>query len=130
MVPLVRYTTVTGIPLTELLPRERIDALVQHTRQGGNEIVKHLRNGSAYYAPSAAAAEMAEAILKDTHKILCCTAYLEGEYGINGYCLGVPCKLGSVGLEEIIKLHLNEEELAALGKSAATVKELCDMIGV
>jgi malate dehydrogenase len=130
MVPLIRYTTVAGIPLTELLPTERIDALVQHTRQGGNEIVKHLRNGSAYYAPSAAAAEMAEAILKDTQKILCCAAYLEGEYGITGCCLGVPCKLGAVGLEKIIELHLNEEELAAIGKSAAAVKELCDVIGV
>jgi malate dehydrogenase len=130
MVPLIRYTTVTGIPLTELLPRERIDALVQRTRQGGNEIVKHLRNGSSCYAPSAAAVEIAEAILKDNKKILCCAAYLEGEYGINGYCISVPCKLGAAGLEKIIDLKLIDEENAALRKSAAAVKKLCDMIGM
>jgi malate dehydrogenase len=130
MVPLVRYTTVAGIPLTELLPRERIDALVQRTRQGSNEIVKHLRNGSTCYAPSAAAVEIAEAILKDQKKILCCATYLEGEYGINGYCLGVPCKLGAAGLEKIIELKLTDEENAAFRKSVATVKKHCDMIGV
>jgi malate dehydrogenase len=130
MLPLIRYTTVAGIPLTELLPRERIDVLVQGTRQGGNEIMKCLRNGSAYYAPSAAAVKMAEAILKDKKEILCCAAYLEGEYGINGSCIGVPCKLGEAGLEKIIELKLTEEENAALRKSAAAVKKLCDMIGV
>lgn len=130
MLPLIRYTTVAGIPLAELLPGERIDALVQRARQGGNEIVKHLRNGSACYAPSAAAVEMAEAILKDNKRILCCAAYLEGEYGINGNCLGVPCKLGAAGLEKIIEIELTEEEKSALGKSAATVKKLCDLIGV
>jgi malate dehydrogenase len=130
MVPLVRYTTVAGIPITELLPKERIDAMVQRTRNGGAEIVKQLKSGSAYYAPSAAAVEMAEAILKDKKKILPCAAYLEGEYGINGYCIGVPCKLGAAGLEQIIEIKLTDEEDAALKTSAAAVKELCDIIGV
>jgi len=130
MLPLVRYTNVAGIPLTELLSNERIEALVQRARQGGNEIVKHFRSGSACHAPSAAAAQMAEAILKDKKEILCCAAYLEGEYGIDGCSLGVPCKLGAAGLEKIIELKLNEEEKAALGKSAAIVKQLCGLIGV
>ncbi len=130
MVPLVRYTTVASIPITELLPKERIDAVVQRTRDGGGEIVKHLKTGSAYYAPSAAAVEMAEAILKDKKKILPCAAYLEGEYGINGYFMGVLCKLGAAGLEQIVEIKLNEEERAAFMKSAAAVKELCDVIGV
>jgi malate dehydrogenase len=130
MVPLVRYTTVASIPITELLPKERIDAIVQRTRDGGGEIVKHLKTGSAYYAPSAAAVEMAEAILKDKKKILPCAAYLEGEYGINGYFMGVLCKLGAAGLEQIVEIQLNDEERAAFMKSAAAVKELCDVIGV
>jgi malate dehydrogenase len=130
MVPLVRYTTVASIPITELLPKERIDAIVQRTRDGGGEIVKHLKTGSAYYAPSAAAVEMAEAILKDKKKILPCAAYLEGEYGINGYFMGVLCKLGAAGLEQIVEIKLNDEERAAFMKSAAAVKELCDVIGV
>jgi len=130
MVPLVSYTTVAGIPIVELLPRERIDAIVQRTRDGGAEIVKHLKTGSAYYAPSAAAVEMAEAILKDKKKILPCAAYLEGEFGISGYFIGVPCKLGSAGLEEIIQIKLTAEEDAALKRSAASVKELCNVIGV
>ena len=130
MVPLIRYTTVASIPITELLSKERIDAIVQRTREGGGEIVKHLKTGSAYYAPSAAAVEMAEAILKDKKKILPCAAYLEGEYGINGYCIGVPCKLGAAGLEHIIEIKLTDEEDAALKRSVAAVKELCDIIGV
>jgi malate dehydrogenase len=130
MVPLVSYTTVAGIPVVELLPKERIDAIVQRTRDGGAEIVKHLKTGSAYYAPSAAAVEMAEAILKDKKKILPCAAYLEGEFGISGYFIGVPCKLGSAGLEEIIQIKLTSEEDAALKRSAASVKELCNVIGV
>jgi malate dehydrogenase len=130
MVPLLSHTTVAGIPITELLPKERIDAIVQRTRDGGAEIVKHLKTGSAYYAPSAAAVEMAEAILKDKKKVLPCAAYLEGEYGISGYFIGVPCKLGSNGLEQIIEVNLTPEESAALKKSAAAVKELCDVIGV
>jgi malate dehydrogenase len=130
MVPLVRYTTVASIPITELLPKERIDAIIQRARDGGAEIVKHLKTGSAYYAPSAAAVEMAEAILKDKKKILPCAAYLEGEYGIDGYFIGVPCKLGAAGLEQIVEIKLTDEEHAALMKSAAAVKELCDVIGV
>jgi len=130
MVPLISHTTVAGIPITELLPKERIDAIIQRTRDGGAEIVKHLKTGSAYYAPSAAAVEMAEAILKDKKKILPCAAYLDGEYGISGYFIGVPCKLGAAGLEEVIEVKLTPEEDAALKKSAAAVKELCDVIGV
>jgi malate dehydrogenase len=130
MVPLIRYSTVAGIPLSELLSQERIDAIVQRTRDGGAEIVKHLKTGSAFYAPSAAAVEMVEAILKDKKKILPCAAYLQGEYGIEGYYIGVPCKLGAGGLEQIIEIKLTEEEDAALKKSAAAVKELCAVIGV
>jgi len=130
MVPLIRYTTVASIPITELLSKERIDAIIQRTRDGGGEIVKYLKTGSAYYAPSAAAVEMAEAILKDKKKILPCAAYLEGEYGVNGYFMGVLCKLGAAGLEQIVEIRLSDEEHAALMKSAAAVKELCDVIGV
>jgi malate dehydrogenase len=130
MVPLVRYTTVASIPITELLSKERIDAIVKRTRNGGGEIVKHLKTGSAYYAPSAAAVEMAEAILKDKKIILPCAAFLQGEYGINGYYMGVLCKLGAAGLEQIVEVKLNDEERTALLKSAAAVKELCDVIGV
>ena len=130
MVPLVRYTTVASIPITELLSKERIDAIVKRTRNGGGEIVKHLKTGSAYYAPSDAAVEMAEAILKDKKIILPCAAFLQGEYGINGYYMGVLCKLGAAGLEQIVEVKLNDEERTALLKSAAAVKELCDVIGV
>jgi malate dehydrogenase len=130
MVPLTRYSTVAGIPITELIPKDRLDAIVQRTRDGGAEIVKYLKAGSAYYAPSAATVEMVEAILKDKKKILPCAAYLEGEYGIRGYYIGVPCKLGSRGLEQIIEIKLTAEEDAALKKSAAAVKELCAVIGV
>ncbi|WP_446742558.1 malate dehydrogenase [Silvibacterium acidisoli] len=130
MVPLPRYSTVAGIPITELIPKDRLDAIVQRTRDGGAEIVKHLKTGSAYYAPSAAAVEMVEAILKDKKKILPCAVYLEGEYGIDGYYVGVPCKLGSRGLEQIIEIKLTPEEDAALKKSAESVKELCAVIGV
>jgi malate dehydrogenase len=122
MVPLPRYSTVAGIPITE--------RLVQRTRDGGAEIVKHLKTGSAYYAPSAAAVEMVEAILKDKKKIVPCAAYLEGEYGIHGLYVGVPCKLGERGLEQIIEIKLTKEEDAALKKSADAVKELCGVIGV
>ena len=130
MVPLPRYSTVAGIPITELIPADRLEALVQRTRDGGAEIVKHLKTGSAYYAPSAAAVEMVEAILKDKKKILPCAAYLQGEYGITGLYVGVPCKLGSKGLEQIIEIKLTPEEQAALNKSADSVKELCTVIGV
>jgi malate dehydrogenase len=130
MVPLARYSTVAGIPITELIAPDRLAALVQRTRDGGAEIVKYLKTGSAYYAPSAATVEMVEAILKDKKKILPCAAYLEGEYGIKGFYIDVPCKLGAAGLEKIIEIKLTEEEDAALKKSAAAVKELCAVIGV
>jgi malate dehydrogenase len=130
MVPLPRYSTVAGIPITELIAKDRLDAIVQRTRDGGAEIVKYLKSGSAYYAPSAATVEMVEAILKDKKKILPCAAYLEGEYGIRGYYIGVPCKLGTRGIEQIIEIKLTPEEDAALKKSAAAVEELCAVIGV
>jgi malate dehydrogenase len=130
MVPLARYSTVAGIPITELIAPDRLEQIVQRTRDGGAEIVKYLKTGSAYYAPSAAATEMVEAILKDKKKILPCAAYLQGEYGIEGYYIGVPCKLGAAGLEQIIEIKLTAEEDAALKKSAEAVKELCAVIGV
>jgi malate dehydrogenase len=124
MVPLPRFSTVNGIPITELLPKEKIEAINQRTRDGGAEIVKLLKTGSAYYAPSASTAEMVEAILKDKKKILPCAALLEGEYGINDLFVGVPCKLGRRGIEQIIQLNLTVDERAALLKSAGAVKEL------
>ncbi len=130
MVPLPRYSTVAGIPITELIEPARLEALVQRTRDGGAEIVKYLKTGSAYYAPAAAAIEMVEAVLKDKKKILPCAAYLTGEYGIDGLYVGVPCKLGAAGLEQIIEIKLSADEQAALEKSAASVKELCAIIGV
>jgi malate dehydrogenase len=130
MVPLSRYSTMAGIPITELIEPERLKALETRTANGGAEIVKHLKTGSAYYAPSAAAVEMVEAIIKDKKKILPCAAYLEGEYGIHGLYVGVPCKLGARGLEKIIEIKLTENEQAALQKSADAVKELCTVIGV
>jgi malate dehydrogenase len=130
MVPLPRYSTVAGIPITELMDAATVERLVQRTRDGGAEIVKYLKTGSAYYAPSAAVTEMVEAILKDKKKILPCAAYLEGEYGINGLYVGVPCKLGARGLEQIIQIKLTADEQAALEKSAAAVKELVAVIGV
>ena len=128
MVPLVRLSNVAGIPLTELLSEEKIKALVERTQNGGAEIVKHLKTGSAFYAPSAAAVEMAESILKDKKKVLPCAAYLEGEYGIHGLFVGVPVKLGAGGIEQIYELKLSSEELALLKKSADSVKELVDVI--
>ena len=130
MVPLPRFSTCAGIPITELLPKDQIDAIVKRTASGGAEIVSLLKTGSAYYAPSAAAVEMTESILKDKRKILPCAAFLEGEYGINGLYVGVPCKLGSKGLEKIIEIKLTAEEDAAFKKSAAAVKELVDVIKV
>jgi malate dehydrogenase len=128
MVPLPRFSTVAGIPITELLRRDRIDALVKRTRDGGAEIVSLLKAGSAYYAPSAAIVEMVGAILKDKKKILPCAAYLEGEYGINGLFVGVPVKLGKNGIEEIVQIKLMPDEQAALQKSASAVKELINVI--
>ena len=130
MVPLPRYSTVAGIPLPDLLAKDRIDAIVERTRKGGAEIVNLLKTGSAYYAPSAAAVEMVEAILKDKKKILPCAVYLEGEYGIKGLFVGVPVKLGAKGAEEIIQIKLTPEENAALQKSAASVKELVTVLGI
>ena len=130
MVPLARYSNVAGIPLPDLLPKERIDAIVERTRKGGAEIVALLKTGSAYYAPSAAVVEMVEAILKDKKKILPCAAYLEGEYGIKGLYVGVPVKLGEKGVEQIIEIKLTAEENAALQKSAAAVRELVTVLGV
>jgi malate dehydrogenase len=128
MVPLVRLTSVSGIPLTELLDQKTIDAIVDRTRNGGAEIVKYLKTGSAYYAPSAAAVEMAESILKDKKKVLPCAAYLDGEYGINGLFVGVPVKLGSKGIEKIYEVALQDDEKAALNKSAGAVQELVDVL--
>ena len=130
MVPLSRYSTMAGIPITELIEPEKLKALETRTANGGAEIVKYLKTGSAYYAPSAAAVEMVEAILKDKKKILPCAAFLEGEYGINGLYVGVPCKLGAKGIEKIIEIKLTEDEQAALQRSADAVKELCTVIGV
>jgi len=123
MVPLVSYTTIAGIPLTQFLEQERVDALIDRTRKGGAEIVGHLKTGSAYYAPSAAAVQMAEAIVKDKRRILPCAAYLEGEYGQEGIFLGVPCQLGEGGLQRIIEVELTESEAEALAKSAEAVRE-------
>src|SRR6266852_9024565 len=130
MVPLPRYSNVAGIPLPDLLPKEKIDAIVERTRKGGAEIVNLLKTGSAYYAPSAAAVEMVEAILKDKKKILPCAVYLDGEYGIKGLFVGVPVKLGAKGVEEIIQIKLTAEENAALQKSAASVRELIAVLGL
>ena len=124
MVPLPRYSTVAGIPITELMSAERIEAIVERTRNGGAEIVGLLKTGSAYYAPASAAVEMAESILKDKKKILPCAVYLEGEYGINDLFIGVPVKLGAGGVEDIIEIKLTETEAAALKNSANAVEEL------
>jgi malate dehydrogenase len=126
MVPLPRFSTVAGVPITELMSAERIEALAIRTRNGGAEIVALLKTGSAYYAPASAAVEMAEAILKDKRKILPCAAYLQGEYGINNLFVGVPVKLGKNGIEEIITLNLTADEKKALAKSAAAVQELVE----
>jgi malate dehydrogenase len=130
MVPLARYSTVAGIPLPELLPKEKIEAIVTRTRKGGAEIVNLLKTGSAYYAPSAAVVEMVKAILHDKKKILPCAAYLEGEYGVRGLFVGVPVKLGARGIEQIIEIKLTAEEQAALDKSSASVRELVSVLGL
>jgi len=128
MVPLVRLSGVSGIPLTELMDQSTIDRIVDRTANGGAEIVKHLKTGSAYYAPSAAAVEMAESILKDKKKVLPCAAYLEGEYGIHGLFVGVPVKLGAGGIEKIYEIKLTAEEQAKLKKSAEPVQELVSVL--
>ena len=128
MVPLPRYSTVAGIPITELMSKDRIDSLVDRTANGGAEIVSLLKTGSAYYAPASAAVEMTESILKDKKKILPCAAYLEGEYGIHDLYIGVPVKLGQNGIEEIIQITLTDDEQKALQKSADAVKELVEVL--
>jgi malate dehydrogenase len=130
MVPLPRYSTVAGIPITDLLPKDRIEALVTRTANGGAEIVNLLKTGSAFYAPAASVVEMVEAILKDKKKILPCAAYLEGEYGIRGLFVGVPVKLGRRGIEQIVQISLTPDENAALQRSATAVKELTDKLGI
>jgi malate dehydrogenase len=130
MVPLPRYSTVAGIPITELMDAATIERLVQRTRDGGAEIVKYLKTGSAFYAPASAVTEMVEAIIRDKKKILPCAAYLEGEYGISGLFVGVPCKLGARGIEDVVEIKLAPEEAAALKNSADAVKELVSVIGV
>ena len=128
MVPLVRYTSVAGMPLTDLLDAEAVQGIVKRTRDAGAEIVKLLKSGSAYYAPSAAVVEMADSILNDRKRVFPCSAYLEGEYGINNLFVGVPVKLGAQGVEKIFEAKLTEEESAALRKSATAVKELVDVM--
>lgn len=130
MVPLPRYSTCAGIPITELLPKDKLDQIVDRTRNGGAEIVKLLKTGSAYYAPSAATVEMVESILKDKKKILPCAVHLEGEYGINNLFVGVPVKLGANGVEQVIEITLTEEENAALQKSAGAVQELVTILNL
>ena len=123
MVPLISYTSVSGIPVTQLMSKEKLDAIVDRTRNGGAEIVKHLKTGSAYYAPSAGAVQMAAAIVNDQRRILPCAAWLQGEYGMSDLFLGVPCKLGRKGLEKVIEVELTADERAALQKSAEAVRE-------
>jgi malate dehydrogenase len=123
MVPLISYTTVSGIPVTQLMERGQLDAIVDRTRNGGAEIVKYLKTGSAYYAPSSGAVQMVEAIVHDQKRILPCAAWLEGEYGMKGLYLGVPCKLGRRGLERVLEVQLTADERTALGKSADAVRE-------
>jgi malate dehydrogenase len=129
MVPLISYTSVSGIPVTQLMSREALDAVVDRTRKGGAEIVAHLKTGSAYYAPSAGAVQMAEAIVRDKKRILPCAAWLQGEYGMEGLFLGVPCKLGRGGLEQVIEVELTDEEREALERSAEAVREPMRVLG-
>ena len=128
MVPLTRYTTVCGVPITEILPKERVDQIVQRTRDGGAEIVALLKQGSAFYAPGSAVVAMVDSILLDRKRVLPCATLLEGEFGVNGVYVGVPVKLGAKGIEQVIPLNLLEEERAALHKSAAAVQELVEVM--
>ena len=128
MVPIARYTTVSGIPLSHFIPQDRIEAIIERTRKGGGEIVKYLKTGSAYYAPSLAVTEMVESVVRDKKKILPCAAYLEGEYGINDLYFGVPIKLGTKGVEEIIEIDLTDEEKEAIKNSEAAVRAVVDLL--
>jgi malate dehydrogenase len=128
MVPLPRYTTVAGIPITELMTQEQIDRLIERTRKGGGEIVALLKTGSAYYAPAASAVDMVDAILKDKKKIVPCCVLLEGEYGVNGLFVGVPAKLGANGVEQVIEIKLTDEEKKMFEKSVQSVKTLVDIM--
>ena len=128
MVPLPRYSSMAGIPITKLLSKEKIDAIVTRTQNGGAEIVGLLKTGSAYYAPGAAAVQMAESILKDKRRVLPCAAYCDKQYGVGGYFVGVPAVLGRNGVEKVIEIDLEENEKVALGKSISAVKELCAKI--
>ncbi len=130
MVPLISYTTVSGIPITQLVDRKRLDEIVERTRKGGAEIVGYLKTGSAYYAPSAAATQMAESIVLDKKRILPCAAWLEGEYGLSGLYLGVPCKLGRNGLEQILQVELSSKEQVALNKSADHVRSTMETVAI
>ncbi len=130
MVPLARYSTVAGVPITQLLPRERVEALIERTRRGGGEIVDLLKTGSAFYAPAASVLEMVDAIVYDRHKILPCSVYCEGEYGAHGVFLGVPAVLGARGVERIFQVELLPEEQAALRRSIQAVRELIEALGV
>jgi malate dehydrogenase len=124
MVPLVRYTTVAGVPLADLLPKSRVDALIERTRNGGAEIVKHLKTGSAYYAPAASIVQMIDAIVNNRHRIMACCVYLQGEFGQSDICLGVPIKIGAQGMEEIVPIKLTPEERTAFDKSAEDVRSM------
>lgn len=128
MVPLISYTTVSGIPITQFIEGHKLDAIVERTRKGGGEIVAHLKTGSAYYAPSAGAVQMVEAIVKDKRRLLPCAAWLEGEFGLEGLFVGVPCKLGAGGLLEVVEIELTKDEQAALEKSAAGVREVMGVV--
>jgi malate dehydrogenase len=128
MVPLERYTTVAGIPLTDLLPKERIDSMLDRTRNGGAEIVKHLKSGSAYYAPAASIVQMIDSIVNNRSRIMACCVYLQGEFGYSDICLGVPVKIGSRGMEEIVNIKLSENEKKAFDKSAADVREMINKL--
>jgi malate dehydrogenase len=130
MVPIPRLSTIAGVPMTELMPKDRVDAIVKRTASGGAEIVALLKTGSAYYAPSSSTAEMVDAVLKDKHKVLPCCCYLEGEFGIKDLYVGVPAQLGAKGIEKIWEIKLTDDERAALHKSAAAVKELVDVLKI
>jgi malate dehydrogenase len=130
MVPVTSYTNVAGIPITELIPAGRLEEIVKRTRDGGAEVVKLLKSGSAYYAPSASIAEMVDSIVLDQHRVLPCAAHLTGEFGLDGIFMGVPCKLGASGLEEIVKITLTDDEQAQLERSAASVRELVEVMGI